>query len=356
MNLLRSAGAFLVMSFLLIGCGSNNGTTTNNGVVTTIAGTAGVVGSTDATGPAARFSHPYGITKLNGNLYITDRYNNTIRKIAATGAVTTIAGSAGTQGSSDGTGAAASFYNPFGITNDGTNLYVTDTYNNTIRKIVPATGAVTTIAGTAGTAGSSDGTGAAATFSAPHGIVTDGTNLYVADIDNHTIRKIVIATGAVTTIAGTAGAGGSSDGTGAAARFYFPIAITTDGTNLYVAEMLNHTIRRIVISTGAVTTVAGTAGTSGSTDGIGPAARFFAPQGITVSGTTLYVSDTGNHTIRTIDTATGTVKTLAGSAGTSGSTDSTGPAARFFSPIGIIIDGSTLYVSDNDNCTIRMIQ
>ena len=121
---------------------------------------------------------------------------------ATTKHVTTIAGTAGVYGSADGTGAAARFHFPLDITSDGKNLYVTDSFNSTIRQIVIATGAVTTIAGTPGTPGSADGIGAAAGFNNPDGITTDGANLYVADLNNNTIRKIVIATGAVTTIAG----------------------------------------------------------------------------------------------------------------------------------------------------------
>ena len=160
--------------------------------------------------------------------------------------VTTIAGSAGTKGSADGTGTAATFYCPIGITTDGTNLYVADQGNHTIRQIVLSTLAVTTIAGRAGTTGSADGTGTAATFYNPTGITTDdGTNLYVADYGNHTMRKIVIATGAVTTVAGYAGFIGSADGPVGAAAFYYPSGITTDGTNLYVTDTDANTIRKI---------------------------------------------------------------------------------------------------------------
>ena len=281
-------------------------------------------------------------------------------------AVSTIAGTAGAPGSADGTGAAARFNLPDSITTDGANLYVADTNNSTIRKIVISTGAVTTLAGTAGAPGPTDGTGAAARFNGPYGITTDGTNLYVADTNNSTIRKIVISTGAVTTLAGTAGASGSTDGTGAAARFKNPYGITTDRTNLYVADTYNNTIRTIVISTGAVTTLAGMALARGSADGTssatGSTARFFFPEGITTDGTNLYVADTYNHTIRKIVISTGTVTTLAGTAGAPGSTDGTGAAARFKNPYGITTDvgittnGYNLYVADTNNSTIRKIQ
>ena len=245
--------------------------------VSTLAGSAGVIGSTDGTGAAARFNYPHSMTTDGTNLYISEMVNHTIRKVViATGAVTTLAGSAGVIGSTDGTGAAARFYQPGGITTDGTNLYVSDTYNSTIRKVVIATGAVTTLVGSAGVIGTADGTGAAAQFYYTGGITTDGTNLYVTDVFNNTIRKVVIATGVVTTLAGSAVAAGSTDGTGAAARFDFPWGITTDGTNLYVTDNNNHTIRKIAIATGVVTTLAGSAGVLGSADGAGAAARFYS--------------------------------------------------------------------------------
>jgi hypothetical protein len=139
----------------------------------------------------------------------------------------------------DGTGAAARFYAPEGVASDGAgNLFVADTGNRTIRKVVIATGAVTTLAGFAGSQGSADGMGAVARFSTPGGVASDGVgNLFVADSWNHTIRKVVIATGAVTTLAGSAGNYGEADGTGAAALFYAPAGVVSDGAgNLFVAD------------------------------------------------------------------------------------------------------------------------
>ena len=154
-------------------------------------------------------------------------------------AVTTLAGSS--SGNTDATGTSASFDNPMGITTDGTNLYVADNGNDRIRIIVIDNGTVTTLAGSS--QGSTDATGTSASFNNPHGITTDGTNLYVADESNHRIRKIVIDNGTVTTIAGSSQ--GYTDATGTSARFYRPRGITTDGTNLYVADQSNHRIRKI---------------------------------------------------------------------------------------------------------------
>ena len=156
------------------------------------------------------------------------------------GTVTTLAGSS--SGNTDATGTSASFTNPWGITTDGTNLYVTDHDNHRIRKIVISTGAVTTLAGSS--SGNIDATGTSASFSYPTGITTDGTNLYVSDQSNQWIRKIVISTGVVTTLAGS-GSQGSTDATGTSASFKYPVGITTDGTNLYIVDQSNHRIRKI---------------------------------------------------------------------------------------------------------------
>jgi len=313
--------------------------------VTTLAGSS--EGSTDATGTSASFKSPNGITTDGTNLYVTEG-NHRIRKIViSTGVVTTLAGSS--SGSTDATGTSASFNNPVNITTDGTNLYVSDYSNHRIRKIVISTGVVTTLAGQSDN-GSTDATGTSASFYYPRGITTDGTNLYVADYSNHRIRKIVISTGVVTTLAGQSD-NGSTDATGTSSSFNSPHGITTDGTNLYVTDNGNHRIRKIVISTGVVTTLAGSS--SGSTDATGTSASFKWPKGITTDGTNLYVSER-NHRIRKIVISTGVVTTLAGSS--SGSTDATGTSASFNNPIGITTDGTNLYVTDTNNHRIRKIE
>ena len=199
------------------------------------------------------------------------------------------------QGAADGAGTLATFRYPSGITSDGVSLYVVDRGNHKIRRIVIATGAVSTLAGT-GVPGAADGAGAAATFYGPSSITTDGTSLYVADMNNHKIRRIVIATGVVSTLAGT-GVPGAADGAGTVATFSAPSGITTDGASLYVADSGNHKIRRIVIATGVVSTLAGT-GAPGRADGPGAKATFGAPSGITSDGISLYVAV--HHTIRRI--------------------------------------------------------
>ncbi|MGY9059042.1 MAG: hypothetical protein ACKVHI_04615 [Candidatus Puniceispirillales bacterium] len=269
----------------------------STGVVTEIAG-MGYCASTNGTGTSAGFCGLNGITTDGINLYVVENKNHLIRQIViSTGIVTTIAGT-GSSGSSNGTGTSASFNGPAGLTTDGTNLYVTDYENDLIRQIVISTGVVSTVAGT-GSYGSANGTGTSASFSAPYGITTDGTNLYVADFGNDLIRKIVISTGVVTTVAGT-GSSGSVNGTGTSASFNGPTGLTTDGTNLYVVDRGNHLIRKIVISTGVVTTVAGT-GSSGSVNGTGTSASFYKPRNITTDGTSLYIADRMNERIRKIE-------------------------------------------------------
>ena len=324
-------------------------------VVTTLAGLAGSSGSAGGTGSAARFNDPADLAAdRSGNVYVADANNHTIRRITPVGAVTTMAGQAGVSGSTDGTASVAQFNHPTGVSVDAPgNLYVADTDNDTIRKVTPA-GGVTTIAGLAGRTGSADGTGSAALFSSPSDVAVDSAgNLYVSDTLNHTIRMITPA-GAVTTIAGLAGASGSADGAGSAARFFAPEGIAVDGSgNLYVADTDNHTIRKIT-ATGVVSTLAGWAGSSGSSDGIGSGARFFYPADVTIDGTgNLFVIDTDNHTIRQI-TSVGVVSTVAGQAGTSGSANGTGASARFSYPTGIGADASgNLFVADTNNQTIR---
>jgi hypothetical protein len=290
-----------------------------------------------------------------GNVYVADRSNHTIRQVTADGVVTTLAGTAGMFGSADGTGAAARFFLPFGVAVDSAdNVYVADRANRTIRKVT-AGGVVTTLAGKAGTAGSEDGTGAAARFLLPAGVAVDRTgNVYVADEENHTIRKVTAA-GVVTTLAGTAGIYGSADGTGAAAQFHNPSGVAVDShDNVYVADQGNHIIRKV--TDGVVTTLAGTAGMSGSANGTGAAARFFGPSGVEVDNAdNVYVADQFNHTIRKL-TPAGDVTTLAGTAGVPGSADGTGTAAHFGAPLDVAVDNDgNVYVPDRDNAIIRKV-
>lgn len=334
----------------------------SSGAVTTLAGSFGMIGSVDGTGTNALFGGPQGLSlDGSGNLFVADRGNHSIRKIVLSSAVvTTLAGMAGMTGSVDGTGASARFNGPLDVAADSSgNLFVSDSANGTIRKVVLATGAVSTLAGTAQYAGSADGTGAAANFNALEGLALDGSgNLYVADSSNHAVRRVVTSTGVVTTLAGSARHNGNTDGLGAAARFIEPGFMAADGCgNLYVSDTLNYAIRKVILATGAVTAVAGTSFLPGNADGTGPAARFNTPAGLAVdSFGNLYVSDFRNHTIRKVMLSTGAVTTVAGAAGMNGSTDGIGAAARFNFPSALALDSSgNLYVADSENSTLRKI-
>jgi sugar lactone lactonase YvrE len=333
---------------------------TTAGVSSTIAGTPGVTGSLDATGPAASFNQPAGIALDNvsnvGNIYVSDYANHTIRQITMPGrVVTTIAGSAGISGSANLTGTSASFFHPMGIAVDKTtNIYVADYGNDLIRKITTAH-AVTTLAGSVGSFGTNNGNGTAAQFYNPEGVTVDSSgNVYVADTGNAAIREIT-SSGTVSTLAGSPGSLGSTDGVGSAALFYQPagIVINNSGT-LYVADYFNNTIR--MITNGAsVVTLAGMAGVSGSTDGANSSARFWGPQGLAVnSAGTVFIADSGNSAIRQM-TSAGVVTTVAGSA-SAASVNGLTPNARFYNPQNLALDSATnIYVADTQNSVIRKI-
>ena len=314
---------------------------TNN--VTTIVGSS-IAGSADGFGTAASFWNPEGITTDGKYLYVADSSNFTIRKVGiAFSNVSTVAGSAADPpGSSNGTGKTARFNNPRGITTDGTNLYVADSGNNTIRKIEIATRVVTTLAGSAaGLPGAADGTGGDAAFYNPQGITTNGTNLYVADYGNNTIRKIVIGSGVVTTLAGKAGNAGWANGAGGFARFDAPYGITSDGRNLYVTDFRS-IVRKVVIASGVVTTLAGWPGVYGSADGAGFSVSLTSPGNIPTTPFVAFSSAGGGVTNFVSYSSIGFLISSFGD-------------ARFWYPHGITTDGRSLFVADGVNNMIRKV-
>jgi sugar lactone lactonase YvrE len=333
------------------------------GAPTTLAGAALFYGSTDGAGPQARFGdcafafrRSYDCEGAGalaaepaGTLVVADRINHTIRRVAPTGEVSTIAGAARLIGSTGGPAALARFSYPTGVTTDSAgNVFVADSGNSTIRKI-SALGEVTVLAGANGVPGEADGTGALARFRVPTSVATDGQGtVYVIDAGNGTVRKVSPA-GEVTTLAGLARTQGSVDGVGAAARFNFPaalightgapgIAVDTQGT-VYVADTDNHTIRKITAA-GVVSTLAGSAGISGNADGVGAAARLFRPLGVAVDGAgSVYVADSGNRSIRKIDAA-GAVSTVIG-----GSQGGFAATPLHAGPRGLTLSARSLYMT-----------
>ena len=337
---------------------------TPGGVVTTLAGVAGYYGTNDGPYGEAVFDYPKGVAVDGaGNVYVADSDNDAIRKVTPDGTVSTLAGSPRFDqngnpigGSADGTGSGAQFDFPQGVAVDGAgNVYVADSDNETIRKVTP-NGVVTTLAGLAKTAGSADGKGDKARFNFPIGVAVDAAgNVFVADSDNDTIREVTPA-GVVTTMAGMALFTGNFDGTGSSGRFSFPTGLAIDSAgNLYVADTDNSTLREISPAA-LVTTIAGVAVSFGTVDGTGSEARFDIPWAVaTGPNGEVYVADTGNSAIRKI-TSAGLVSTLAGLKGVYGTADGTGTDARFHYPQGLAVDGATnVYVADSVNNRIRKV-
>lgn len=295
---------------------------------------------------SASIGTPGGMVSDGTYLYVSSNSTNTIRKIDAnSGAVSTLAGNISSGGSADGTGTAAQFSGPTGLATDGTHLYVADNGNNAIRRVTIATGVVTTVAGTVGTggAGNTNGVGSAAKFHNPRGVAHHAGMLYVADKNNNKIRRVDLTTGTVTDFASV------ND----------PIAVTTDGTHLYVATQgITQDIRKLAIATPATVTVVAGKGIQVSScyahaDGVGTLASFCQPWGLTVHAGVLYVADNFmsgvyHNSIRRIDLTTNNVTTIAGSQ-SSNNTNGTGASASFVSPRDVVVHGGKVYVADGEN-------
>ena len=285
-------------------------------------------------------NYPRGVVADGaGNIYEADYASNVIYKINSSGTATLIAGTGVNNESDNATGTAALLNNPWGIAYSASFIYVSDYSGSTIRKIsTTAPYAVTTLAGLSGNRAEANGTGSAAAFSHPAGIVYDGsTYLYVCDNTGSTIRRVTVATGVVITIAGAPGVASELDNaTGTSARFNGPMGIAYDGAgNLYVADNIGNTIRKVSTTAPyAVTTVvASTAGLS-------------SPESIAYVGGNLYVADLNNNLIKRVTTA-GVVTTIAGD-GTLNDADGVGTAAEFYSPYAIAGDNSgNLFVGDS---------
>jgi hypothetical protein len=334
----------------LAGCDEGPGATVEMATrLTLLAGQPGVMQDADGAGLSASFYSPTAVTGDGaGHLYVADY--STIRQITlATDAVTTLAGISGVVGASDGVGSAATFYAPQGIAYDSGNLYIADTFNSLIRKLVISSGEVTTFAGGGDSgSGSFDGIGTAAVFSAPTAIVADGAgSLFVTDAG---LRQIDIATATVTTVAAPAA----------------PFAIQAhasalDGKgNLYFTNSGDGTVSTVSLATGVITLLAGNANAPTSTtgygssdvDGIGAAAVFTSPRGLAYDGSgSLYVGDAG--AIRQITIATGAVTTLLGTTGIVGLGTSTTVSTQGWSPA-LAFLGSELAVADSTNDVVLL--
>lgn len=328
---------------------------TNGQVVTTFSGIAGLSGLVNGTSSVSRFNEPYGITAdKNGNIFVADRLNNVIRKISPTGVTTTFAGS-GVAGSSDGTATTSSFNEPWAIANDTLgNLYVADTKSYKIRKI-DSNGNVTTVAGT-GVFGTTNGPVNVSRFGFSSGIAVtkDGSIIYVADYNTHVIRKI--ENGIVSNLAGIVYIVGSNDGAGSTATFNHPHSIEIDNSgNLIVSDSWNNTLRKIT-PLGNVSTFAGN-GLIGGIDGPTTACSFNYPWDITVDTLgNIFVLDGYNFTVRKISSSN-IVTTYVGTALALGSADGVGAAARFNNAAGMVYNHAdkAIYIADTKNNTIRKV-
>ena len=324
------------------------------GQVTTLAGSSS--GRQDGQGVAAKFMEPTGVcTDAAGNIYVADSYNHLIRKITPSGLVSTVAGT-GVRGRENGPSTEASFDTPFGVMVDQSgSVFVADAGNHQIRKISPE-GIVSVYAGSSiGRAGAENGIGGTGRFSLPESMVFDEMgNMYIADTENHSIRKISPGI-EVTTFSGYLGVKGDSEGQGSVARYEKPVAIARDPRNgdFYVADYINNKVRRISAN-GLMTTYAGT-GERSSINGPRLTAAFDHPTGLTIDNKgNVYVSD-DNNLIRRISAVTGLVSTIAGD-GNQGNNDGFRWKASFYQPIGLAFDLiGNLYVADEHNHRIRKI-
>jgi hypothetical protein len=338
------------------------------GIISTVAGN-GVAGYTGNGGAAtgAEMNSPQRIAVDNaGNIYIADQLNNVIRKVtASTGYISTVAGTGTASYSGDGGAAtAATLNNPVAIALDTAgNLYITDQLNNRIREVSAATGIITTVAGNGSQGYSGDGGAAtsAELYTPYYTVVDPAGNLDIVDGYNCRIRRVTISDGVISTIAGTGTCGYSGDGgaaTSAELNLAGGIAVDNEG-NLYIADTDNYRIRKVAYSTGLISTVAGD-GTSGySGDGAAAAsAEIGKVEGIAVDTVgNLYIPDGANHRVRRVDAVSGIITTIAGT-GTSGYTGDGGAAtkANLKQPYDIAIDGlGALYVADLSGEVVRKV-
>lgn len=339
--------------------------------INTAGGAGAVSGGAVATASATatRFNGPTMIVTDGNFVYVADTMNAVIRKIDKSNGTTTIlaGGNSGggtvcpgtiTTNCQDGVGTAAQFNGIVGLTTNGNNLFVLESAGRRIRKVNLATSVVSTFAGSGNPASADNPSGILASFNNPSGITLFNGNLYVVDRGNCTIRVVNPISTAVTTLAGGPTLCSFADNpTGTNARFLSPLNIVGLGGFLYVSDIGvggGHKIRRISLTgTNAVDTIAGD-GVQASTDGIGTAAQFNDPHGLTTDGTNLFISEWSGHKIRHLNLSTGKVTTLVGNI--AGYSDSTGGMGLLNFPGYLMSDGINIYISDTGNHSLRYLE
>lgn len=356
-------GCLVAAMLGFLGVGGASASVTPSSVITTVAGKGQVAGFAGDGGPAsaALLNMPRD-SELgpDGSIYVADTDNNRIRRIAPDGTITTVAGN-GVEGyNGDGIPAtSAALWWPHDVfVDDVGNLFIVDSHNNRIREVT-SDGIIRTIVGTGASGSSGDGGLATrARIKQPKSAYLFNGFLYFTSLENK-VRRVDMATGIISTYAGT-GTAGYRNGARLTAQFRTPQRIQLDSLgNVFVADTENHAIRRIDAATGLVTTVAGTGvrGYNGSA-GTATTLRLNNPRGIALDGDgLLYIADTGNNRIRQVDLATGYLTTVAGT-GAQGFSGDGGPAisARFYQVRGLTVDGSgNLLVADSFNSVLRRI-
>ena len=243
---------------------------------------------------------------------------------------------------------------PAGLATDSRTVWVASSRNNTITAIDIAGHSISLVAGETFKEGSNDGTGPSARFKSPDGLVLVGRNLYVADTNNSDIRKINLDTKVVSTAAGIANIPGTDDGPAGSAHFNLPTQLASDSNAIFITDSGNSTIRRLSLGDNTVKTIGGQAQQTGKDDGPASKSTYSGPRGVATDGKFIYVADTGNDIIRKIDLSTLETKTIAGT-GEEGLNNGPGDKATFNNPGAMCLNGTSLYVMDADNHAIRKI-
>ena len=344
--------------------------TVATGVITTVAGTGvGYIGDGGAA-TSASLRIPYGVAlDAAGNMYVADESNHRVRKVtAATGVITTVAGTGSFIFNGDNIPAtSATLHYPGGVAIDSSgNLYIADSFNNRIRKVTMATGLITTVAGATVDIGNNSGyngdniIATSAMLDLPSEVAVDASgNLYIADRRNQRIRKVSVATGLITTVAGTGVAGYNGDNIAAtSAALDNPESIAVDvAGNFYIADR-THRVRKVSGATGIITTVAGTGIAGYNGDNIAAtSAKLNNPSGLAIDASgNLYIADSSNQRIRRVVLATGIISTVAGTGGYGYNGDGNANSATLSLPGGVAVDSSgNLYIADSWNQRIRKV-